>query len=149
LQWFAVSFIAFAAVRAPVSMLTGRIVDRVGSQTLFCAHLLPFVLGTAALILLDTRWVVPFFWLCAGITGGIGVVVQSTVVAERVRRERLGHARSLLGAAGIVASAVAPSLYGYALAGGASMTAVLWSSIAFMLVATGLGIVAAKGERSR
>lgn len=149
LQWFAVSFIAFAAVRVPVSLITGRLVDRIGSEALFCLHLLPFVFGTAALILLDTRWVVPFFWLCAGITGGVGTVVQSTVVAERVRREHLGRARSLLGAAGIVASAVAPSLYGYALAGGATMTAVLWSSIVFMLVATGLGIVAAKRRRSR
>ncbi|MGE5522849.1 MAG: MFS transporter [Rhodospirillaceae bacterium] len=148
-QWFAVSFVAFAIVRAPVSIVTGRIVDRIGSDILFCLHLLPFVLGTAALILVDTRWVVPFFWLCAGITGGIGAVVQSTVVAERVRREQLGRARSVLGAAGIVASAVAPSLYGYALAGGATMTAVLWSSVLFMLVATGLGIVAAKRRRSR
>lgn len=144
LQWFAVSFIAFAAVRVPVSVLTGRVVDRIGSDAVFCVHLAPLALGTVALIVTDTPWVAPIYWLCAGVTSGMGTVVQSTVVAERVPRERLGQARSVLAAVGIVASAAGPSVYGFALAGGATITAVLWGSVAFLVAASALGLAATR-----
>lgn len=144
LQWFAVSFIAFAAVRVPVSVLTGRVVDRIGSDAVFCAHLAPLALGTVALIVVDTPWIVPVYWLCAGVTSGMGTVVQSTVVAERVARERLGKARSVLAAVGIVASAAGPSVYGFALAGGATITAVLWGSVALLAAASALGLAATR-----
>jgi MFS family permease len=146
LQWFAVSFVAFAAVRVPVSVLTGRMIDRIGSAWLFCLHLAPLAVGTVALIVVDSAWVAPVYWLCAGITSGMGAVVQSTVVAERVPRERLGTARSILGAAGIVASAAGPSLYGYALAAGAGVAAILWASVAFFVAATALGVIAPRSE---
>jgi MFS family permease len=146
LHWFAVSFITFAAVRVPVSVLTGHLIDRVGSAWLFCVHAVPLAAGTVALIVSDSPWVVPLYWFCAGVTSGMGTVVQSTVVAERVPGERLATARSLLGAAGIVASAIGPSLYGYALAAGASMTAVLWASVGVFAAATALAAIATREE---
>ena len=149
LRWFAVSFVAFALVRAPVSILTGRLVDRIGSSWLFCTHLLPLAVGTIALIVVDAPWIAPFYWLCAGVTGGIGVVVQTTVVADRVPRERLGSARSALGAMGIVASAAGPTLYGVALAAGAGLYSVLWASVAFLLAATALGVLATAVDGKR
>jgi MFS family permease len=144
LQWFAVSYIAFAAVRVPVSVLTGRLIDRIGSARLFCLHVLPLALGTVVLVVAGSPWVAPFYWFCAGVTSGMGTVLQSTVVAERVPRERLGRARSLLGAMGIVASAAGPTLYGGGLAAGASMSAILWASVAFFVLATALGLVATR-----
>lgn len=146
LQWFAVSFVVFAIVRVPVSVFTGRLVDRMGSAWLFCMHLLPLAAGVAALIVVDSPWVVPLYWLCAGITGGMGAVLQSTIVAERVPAARLGRARSILGAVGIVASAAGPSLYGAGLAAGASIPALLWASVGALVVATALGAVATRND---
>jgi predicted MFS family arabinose efflux permease len=142
LQWFAVSFIAFAVSRVVSSVLVGPAVDRFGSKWPFCLHLLPLAGATAALIAVSSPWVVPVYWFCAGVTGGMGMVLQTTVVAERVSPERLGAARSVLTAAMIVASAVGPSLFGFGLAAGASMPGILWVSVAGLLVATALGFAA-------
>jgi len=146
LQWSAVSFMAFAIVRVPVSIFIGRIVDRLGSAWLFCLHLLPLGAGTAALIAVASPWVVPLYWLCAGVTGGMGSVLQATVVAERVPLARLGSARSVLAAVTIVASAVGPSLFGLGFAAGASMATILWASVFVLLAATMLGVVATRAE---
>ena len=125
-------------------VVTGRIVDRTGSAWLFCVHLLPLAVGAVALIRLTSPWVVPLFWLCAGVTVGMGTVLQTTVIAERVPVERLGSARSWLAAGTIVASAVGPSLYGAGLAAGASMPTLLWASVAVLVGTTVLGVVATR-----
>jgi MFS family permease len=142
LHWFAISFIAFAVSRVVCALVTGPIVDRIGSTGLFCLHLLPLAAATAALVTLDAHWVVPFFWFCAGVSSGLGGVLHMTVVAERVPLERLGAARTIVGATGIFASAAGPTLYGAALAAGASVTAILWGAVTLLLAATALGMLA-------
>jgi MFS family permease len=149
LQWFAVSFIAFAVSRVICSVVTGPIVDRAGSTWLFCFHLLPLAAGTAALITMSSPWVAPLFWFCAGITSGAGTVLQMTVVAERVALARLGAARSLVAAATIVASAIGPSLYGAGLAAGARMSTILWASVVMLMGATALGFVATRSKTAQ
>ncbi|MGZ8229686.1 MAG: MFS transporter [Burkholderiales bacterium] len=148
LQWFAVSFIGFAVARVVSSMVSGPIVDRIGSTGLFCVHLLPLAGGTAALIEVSSPWVVPFYWVCAGVSNGLANVLQMTVVAERVAPERLGTARSMVAAAGIIASAAGPSLFGAGLAIGASVTSILWFSVTLLLAATVLGFFA-HGSRAQ
>jgi MFS family permease len=144
LQWFAVSFIAFAVSRVVCSLATGPIVDRFGSTGLFVVHLLPLAASMAALITLDSRWVVPLFWFGAGVTSGLGTVLHMTVVAERVPLERLGSARTVAGAVGIFAAASGPTLFGTALSFGASMTAILWGAVSLLLGATALGLLATR-----
>ena len=146
LQWFAISFVAFAVSRVMCSVATGPIVDRAGSASLFCLHLIPLALGMAALISVNSPWVVPVFWFCAGITSGAGTILQMTVVAERVPLARLGAARGLVAAATIVASAVGPSLYGLGLAAGARMSMILWTSVAALVGATALGAFATRTQ---
>jgi MFS family permease len=146
LQWFAVSFIAFAAARVASSLAIGPLVDRTGSAWLFCVHLAPLAAGTAALLLFSSAWVVPVYWFCAGIASGMGGVLQMTVVAERIALARLGAARSRVAAATIVASAVGPLLFGLALAAGASVPFILWVSVAVLIGATGLGVVATRAS---
>ncbi len=148
LHWFAISFIAFAVSRVVWSVITGPIVDRIGSAWLFSLHLLPLVLGTVELIAIRSPWAVPFFWFCAGMSSGMGAVLQTTVVAERVPLARLGSARSTLAAVTIVASAIGPSLFGLGLAMSAGVRTLLWASVAALLASTVLGFIAIKSERS-
>jgi MFS family permease len=149
LQWFAVSFVAFAISRVSTSLVTGPLADRIGSDGLFRVHLVPLAVGIAALVVFDGAWVAPFFWTCAGVTSGMGGVLQTTVVAERVPAAHLGTARSVLMAVTIVASAVGPSLYGAGLAAGAQMAAILWASAALLAGATALGWIAAGPAHGR
>lgn len=146
LQWFAVSFIAFAVARVASSLAIGPLADRTGSAWLFCVHLIPLAVGTVALLVFSSQWVVPVYWFCAGIASGMGGVLQMTVVAERIALARLGTARSRVAAATIVASAAGPLLFGVALAAGASVALILWVSVALLLAATALGFVATKGD---
>ena len=147
LQWFAVSFVAFAISRVSTSLVTGPLADRIGSDTLFRVHVVPLAVGIAALVVFDGAWVAPFFWTCAGVASGMGGVLQTTLVAERIPAAHLGTARSVLMAVTIVASAAGPSLYGAGLAAGAGMAAILWASAAVLAGATALGWVAAKASR--
>jgi MFS family permease len=140
LQWFAVSFVAFAIARVVTSLLIGPVIDRVGSSGLFSAHLIPLAVGTIALITLAQAAVVPLYWFCAGVTSGLGTVLQNTVLAERVPVARLAAARSVLGAGTIVASAVGPTFYGLALAAGAGIRPILWFSVAALVAATVAGV---------
>ena len=142
LQWFAISFIAFAISRVVCSVLTGPVVDRAGSTGFFCSHLLPLAFGTAALIVIRSPWVVPFFWFCAGVSSGLGTVLHMTVVAGRVSLDRLGAARTIVGAVGILSAAVGPTLYGAALSLGASTTGILWGAVVLLFGATALGVLA-------
>jgi MFS family permease len=146
LQWFAISFVACAISRVVTSLLIGPVIDRIGSSGLFCAHLLPLAAGTIALITLRHPSVVPLYWVCVGVTSGLGVVLQTTVVAERVTPARLAATRSLLGAVTIVASALGPTLYGLGLAAGAGMRTILWFSVAALLAATAAGVAALRAD---
>jgi len=83
--------------------------------------LLPLAAGTVALVVVSGVWVVPLYWLCAGVTSGMGMVLQATVLADHVAPERLGRARGILGAVTIVASAA-----GRLSTGSASLRARAW-----------------------
>jgi hypothetical protein len=108
-------------------------------------HRGPLAAGTAALVTIDSTWIAPMYSFCAGVSSGLGTVLHMTVVAERVVPARLGTARSIVAAAGIVASAVGPSLYGAGLALGASVPALLWASVTLLLGATVIGLVVVAG----
>lgn len=146
LQWFAISFIAFVFARVVSSMVAGPIIDRVGSTDLFSFHLLPLAAGTVALIAVDSAWVVPLYWMCAGMSSGLGTVLHMTVIAERIAPSKLARARSIVAAAGIVASAAGPSLYGLGLVLGARIPTILWGSVTVLLVATALGLLAQRAS---
>jgi hypothetical protein len=74
----------------------------------------------------------------------MGMVLQTTVIAERVSPARLGSARSIVAAATIVAAAAGPSLYGAGLANGATMPGILWSAVVLLVASTLLGVVATR-----
>jgi hypothetical protein len=54
----------------------------------------------------------------------------------------------MVAAAGIIASAAGPSLFGAGLAIGASVTSILWFSVTLLLAATALGFFA-HGSRAQ
>ena len=95
LEWFAVTFSAFAVTRAVGSLMIGPVIDRIGSTWLFALHLLPFSLGVVLLAAFPGAWVVPVSWLFTGATGGLAATLQVAVIAEHVAPQRLGSLRGL------------------------------------------------------
>ena len=146
LQWFAVSFVAFAVTRVASSIAVGPAIDRYGSDALFAAHLLPFCVGVALLAAGDGAWVAPAYWILTGITGGLAATLQVAVIAEHVPASRLGRARSVLASGTIVAAAAGPALYGALLGAEVRVEHLLWGSVAAMLAATVLGFAAIRGR---
>lgn len=150
LQWFAVSFTSFALVRLASVLLVGPAIDRFGSRWLFCLHLVPLAAGIALLASpASTAWSVPAYWMLAGISAGMAGNLQVAILAESVPPDRLGAVRSVFASAMILASALGPALYGWMLAYGVSVEAVLWGTAAAMLAATALGAAAPVPSRGR
>ncbi|HUF82751.1 MAG TPA: MFS transporter, partial [Burkholderiales bacterium] len=142
LQWFAVSFFAFALTRVASSFLIGPLIDRFGSTALFAFHLLPLCAGIALLIVVTPEWVVPVYWVFAGMSAGAAGTLQAALVAEHVPPNRLGAARGILASMMVLASAAGPAMYGWLLAAGVSIVAILWGTTVAMLGATVLGAAA-------
>jgi MFS family permease len=141
LHWFAVSFVAFSATRLASSLLAGPAIDRFGSAGLFALHLLPFSVGVMLLAWAAGAWVVPVYWVLAGVTAGLAGTLQVTVIAERVPAARLGRVRGVLASMTIVAAAAGPALYGALIAAGVAVNTLLWSSAIAMVVATVIGVI--------
>lgn len=83
------------------------------------------------------------YWVPAEFTSGMAATLQAAIVAEHVPAHRLGSVRSVLATLSILASAAGPVAYAALGTAGLTMAAVLWGSVATMLVATLMGIAAA------
>ena len=149
LEWFAVSFVAFAVSRVISGLAVGPAIDRYGSTLLFVLHLAPFCAGLAVLAAGSGAWIVPAYWVLTGITGGFAATLQVAVLAEYVQPSRLGRARSAFGSLMIVAAATGPALYGGLIELGAAVETLLWGSIAAMAGATLLGAFALRRGKLR
>ncbi|MBW6494589.1 MAG: MFS transporter, partial [Burkholderiaceae bacterium] len=142
LEWFAASFIAFAVARVGGGLLIGPVVDRIGTKKLFSFHVLPFCFGIGILAAGTSAWVVPVYWVLAGITSGMAGTLQAAIVAAHVAPDRLGTVRSVLAAMTILASAAGPVLYAWLAASGLAMPSLLWGAVAVMIIATVTSAVA-------
>jgi MFS family permease len=121
LQWFAVSFTAFAVARVASALMVGTWINRLGATRLFPFHLLPLCLGMAILATGTGAWIVPVYWILAGVTSGTAGTLQAAIIAEHVVPERLGQVRGLLAAVTIIASAAGPVLYAWFASWGMTM----------------------------
>jgi MFS family permease len=142
IQWFALSFAAFAAARVIAGIAVGPAIDRYGATRLFVAHLVPLCIGVAVLAAASGAWIVPVYWVLSGITGGLVGTLQVAFLAEHLAPSELGRARSAFGSMMIVAAAAGPALYGALIAQGCAVVTLLWGSVAAMLAVTLVGAAA-------
>lgn len=140
LEWFAVSFVAFAVARVVAGFLIGPWVDHTGARKLFPLHVLPLCVGIAILVLGTATWVVPVYWVFAGITSGMAGTLQAAMVAEHVKPNRIGGVRGFIAAMMILATAAGPVIFAWLTGAGLTLSSVLWGTVAAIGLATILSL---------
>lgn len=137
-QWplatVAQAFVVFAISQALAAFVTGRLVDAFGSLTILRFFLWPMVGALCVLGFGDLP--AGIWWIFAGLgaTAGANGVVAGAIWAELFGLRQLGLIRGVYVAFMVIASAIAPMLFGQYLQSQGSL-----SSIAMMAI--GLGVV--------
>lgn len=115
-QWsfaaVASAIMIFSITRVSVSLVAGQWIDKVGSQRLIGANILPVTLGAALLLTNDH---VSSWWLflaLAGVSAGINAALSGTLWAELYGTQRLATIRALVHAMMVFATAIAPLVMG-------------------------------------
>ena len=137
-EWFAVSFAAFAASQVAASLSVGPLVDRWGASRLLRTYLLPLAAGLLLLAVSRAPVVAMLFMLAAGVTGGVQSTVAGAYWAEVYGVRHLGAIRSLVMALMVFSTAAAPVLSGWMIDTGRSMEFLAALCLGGALAATGL-----------
>jgi MFS family permease len=146
LELLAGAFGVFAACHLGSLLAGGLLVDRLGGVR--CLSLAMLFLSSGLLVLagFTVSWV-PFCYLgLLGISIGLATTAGGSIWAERYGILHLGAIRSMVHAAVIISTAVAPVLIGMALDGGLGITllAALLAGAALMAAAASLVVPAVK-----
>ena len=142
-------FIVFALVRALFSISAGAWADRLGSLRLLAVPTTLFGAGLGFLTLDSPAFAYVFFALF-GVGFGASSGVMTTAWTELFGAQRIGLIRGLSGAVGVAATALSPMAFGWAHEAGVPLNAVLWGSVAFMIVCAWpmCGLLARYGRRT-
>lgn len=129
----ATAFLGFAAFQAAATWLSGRLVDRIGSTGLMRLYLLPLGLGVLAMGFLEGVVALWLLFCGLGLTAGSNAVVAGAVWVEVFGTRRLGMVRGVYAGLMVVATAIAPTLLGLALAAGISLEAMALGTAAWVV----------------
>lgn len=146
---FAASFALFGAMQVIFGTLSGPVIDRLTARALFPFHLFAFIAGAAFFAMFAGAWAVPVYMALLGVSSGISATLRTAVVAEMVRPLELGAARSMLTALMVLSTALGPPIYGWALALGAGVEALLWGTSVFMIAASAIAALSLRPGRKR
>ncbi|MCR4266651.1 MFS transporter [Nitratireductor sp. ZSWI3] len=147
---FAVGFLGYAFMQVPASLVTGAVIDRVGSRCVLLVHNVPLAAGAALLATFDLQLAAWIFLALAGATVAASSVLRTSVVAEFVPPSRLGEARSTVGFMTTTAAAAGPVFYGWMHELGTDTDALLWLTAASACaVALPLAVLIASSFRGR
>ena len=107
------AFFPFLSLTAVLtSIVSGVMVDRFGAWRIVPFVLIPLSIGSLIIGFLDPLWVVPAFFICVGMTGGMMSPVVGALWAELYGTAHIGAIRALTTSALVLASAIGPGLAG-------------------------------------
>ena len=138
LAWFATTFVAYALASMLGTLAAGPLIDRFSARRLLAVFLLPVTLGLVFLVRGEADWIALVFMLGAGLTAGAGLTLLGALWAEMYGVMHLGSIRAVVWALVVVASALAPVLFGYLLDAGVRIEAVALGCLALALGASAL-----------
>lgn len=136
LSWFAAWFPLLAALHVIASLVTGWLIDRFGARRLLPFFLLPLGAGVLLLAAVDDRWVLPAAIGLIGASIGCSSATMGALWAELYGTLYLGAIRSVVAAAVVFASALAPGLVGLLLDAGIGLESQFAVLVAYCLAAS-------------
>jgi MFS family permease len=135
LAWWATCFVAYALSRAFALLAVGTVIDRIGAVRVLPAYGMPLALAMLGLMLTDAAWVVPVFLVLLGLAAGMGATLLTALWMELYGPERLAEIRATAASGSVIASGVAPTLMGWLIDAGVSLTAQAAGCLAYTVLA--------------
>ncbi len=135
-QTFAAGFIVFAAVQVPAGLLTGILIDRVGSLRLVPLLLMPIMLGMLTITITPHPLAIPVFFMFFGLTSGAVGPILTATWAEMYGVEHLGSIRALTTAFMVISTSLSPVLLGVMLDQAITMTTIAQLFVVYCLAAS-------------
>lgn len=133
----AAGFVAFAAIRAASMLFVGPVIDRIGSIRLLPWFLAPLCLSMGVIMAWPRSDIAPLLYLAtAALTAGVATTLITSVWTEMYGPARIAAVRASAAAAGVIASALAPTIFGVLIDRGVSLAAIAAGCLAAMVAAS-------------
>ena len=130
----AASFPVAAVCNVVGLFASGQIIDRLSARKMFLVQTLPFLAGTGVLAAFSQPWALPVAFAGFGASSGLSKTTLTAVWAELFGTAVLGTIRSAVNMYMVVASALAPFVFGTLLDAGWSVSGVLALFVAVSVV---------------
>jgi len=124
------AFIAFAATRTGMGLVSGPLVDRFTAHKMFPFYLIPMAFGLLTGALYSGTWAAFIYMGLFGATFGMAGSIKSALWAEMFGTGMIGTVRSLFSSIMVVSTAASPFLMGWWLDKGITMPSIF--AIAFI-----------------
>jgi len=136
------AFIAFAASRIALGLITGPWVDRFSAQKVFPFFLIPMIIGLFIGALYSQLWAAFIYMGLIGASLGMSGTIKSALWAEMFGTGMIGTVRSLFSSIMVFSTALSPFLLGWWLDIGMTMPTILnialYTTIAGAVLSIGL-----------
>lgn len=144
------AFAGFAVVRASTMLGVGPVIDGLGAARLLPFFLLPLTLAVIVIALGGFGTVGAIAYLAAsGVTAGVSTTLTTSLWTEYFGVERLGAVRAAVAGAGVIASALAPAIFGLLLDYGVTLQLQALGCCAWLILASVLTVPLARVKTIR
>ena len=142
LEWAASCFIASAIMGRVASFCIGPLVDRFTARRLFPFVLVPYA-AALTVLMLNTHPYAALAWLgLAGLSFGSVSVTMPALWAEVFGVDSLGAISSIVGSAGVFATALSPALFGWLLDRGLDVDRLVLGGVVLAVLVSLIALVA-------
>lgn len=143
----AAAFAGYAVARAGAVLGAGPVIDRIGATPLLPLFLLPLVLAMGAILVgQGSQAGAIAYLLLAGLTSGVSTSIATALWTEFYGLARLGAVRATVAGAGVIASALAPAVFGWLLDLGITLHMQAAWSLAGLVATSLLTLPAVRGH---
>lgn len=144
----AAAFVGFAIARAWAMLRAGPVIDRTGAARLLPLFLAPLALAMGAILLGEGRPLAAVAYLLAtGLTTGVSTTLATALWTEFFGPARLAALRAAVAGAGVIASALAPAIFGALLDLGITLRWQAAGCLLGLLAASAITLPLARGPR--
>jgi len=142
LEWVASCFIASAVMGRVASFCVGPLVDRFTARRLFPFVLFPYAIALTVLALNDHPYAALAWLGLGGLSFGCVSVTMPALWAEVFGVDSLGAISSIVGSAGVFATALSPALFGWLLDGGLDVDRLVLAGVMLAVLVSLIALVA-------
>ncbi|RGP37083.1 MFS transporter [Pseudotabrizicola alkalilacus] len=134
-------FPVFSATAVTSMLLTGWLVDRIGSPRIAGLYLIPMAFGYLLIGMAETLWIGAGTLMLLGASVGASSTMSAALWAEFFGTANLGRIRAMTGAVMVLGSALGPGICGWLIDRGVDMPQQAFGMSAYFVIAATLGAI--------